>query len=81
MTFNPFIWFGERELTIVPKHFIKCPTTITLASKQWVLNNATGRFAIAADPDAFLTGLFHLPCVYFENNADAIMYELMWTQS
>jgi hypothetical protein len=78
MTVNPFIWFGERELTFVPKHFIRCPTAITLTSQQWIQNNATGRFAIAADPNA-KADLFHHPHVYFENNTDAIMYELMWT--
>ena len=78
MIANPYIWFGQLELTFVPKHFIKCPSTVSIASKYWVINNATGRFAFA-EGDERGHSLFNDIYVYFENNADAIMFELLWS--
>jgi len=77
---NPLIWFAERELDFVPRHFIKCPTTLNFQSKQWVQNNTSGRYAFAPmETDGkFITSSF---CVYFEDEKDAMMYELLWASA
>lgn len=80
MMFNPLVWFAERELDFVPHHFIKCPTPINFQSKQWVQNKTNGRYTFAPlDPsDRLVTNVI---CVYFEDEKDAVMYELIWSSS
>lgn len=77
---NPLIWFMERELNFVPCHFIKCPTPITSDSKQWVQNKTNGRFAFAPldEQDRLVTNNV---CVFFEDEKDATLYELLWAGS
>ena len=81
MTVNPFIWHGTRELTVIPPHFIKCPTEVTDTNKYWIQNNASGRYAFAKSAMNAQYILDLNESVYFENNQDAIMYELMWSCS
>lgn len=77
MIVNPLVWFMERELNFVPRHFIKCPTPITSDSKQWVQNKTTGRYCFAPldQYERLVTSIY---CVYFEDEKDAMMYELIW---
>ena len=72
MIVNPLIWYAERELSFVPRHFIKCPTPLNSQSINWVKNKITGRFAIAADP--IVTDSY----VYFEDQKDVTLYEIIW---
>ncbi len=77
MMVNPLIWYAERELDFVPRHFVKCPTPLNYASKQWVQNKVSGRFAFAPT-DKHLSGL---SSVFFEDEKDATIYELLWASS
>jgi hypothetical protein len=92
MTANPVIWFANREVSLVPKHFIKCSSPVSEASKQWILNKTQGRYAFSdvqndlnlSDDD--LTAIFLLynepeQFVHFENSEDAIMYNLLWSDN
>lgn len=79
---DPTLWYGLRQLSFVPKHFIKCPTGVSTESKVWIQNNASGRYAFAKQPVTAANQLesdFFRDRIYFENNQDAIMYELMWS--
>jgi hypothetical protein len=80
MIINPIIWFAERELDFVPRHFIKCPTPLNFQSKQWVQNKTNGRYAfVPLDRSGMLTTIEL--CVCFEDQKDATMYELLWAGS
>lgn len=80
MIVNPLIWFMERELDFVPAHFIKCPTPISPQSKQWVQNKTNGRFAFAPlDQQGNLVS--NTVVVFFEDEKDAMLYELLWASS
>lgn len=85
MNINPVIWFSERELKFVPKHFIKCPSLTTAESRHWIYNKSQGRFAfsegVARDFKALVLNTMNEHYVYFEDRADATMYELLWTNS
>lgn len=80
MIVNPIIWFAERQLNYVPHHFIKCPTQLTLKSKQWVQNNISGRYAFADGIDTSDL-LRTTQNVYFEDQKDVTLYELIWAGS
>lgn len=72
---NLYTWFGQRELRHCPIHFIETKTAITPESKQWILENLTGRFYLAQkyyDFDAL-----EYPC--FEDPQEAVLYELTWS--
>jgi hypothetical protein len=78
---NPQAWFGERELTHVPPHFVKCQTPVTTESLIWVSSALTGRYAISTyndDSDFFLSAASHL---YLEDPREATIYELRWAGS
>jgi len=92
MIVNPIIWFANREVSLVPKHFVKCSTPVNETSKQWILNKTQGRYAFSdvqsdlgsADDD--LTAIFLLynepkQLVHFENSEDALMYNLLWSDN
>ena len=40
---DPYIWFADREVEFLPKHFIISNTPLTQESKQWVLGES-GQF-------------------------------------
>lgn len=78
---NPQVWFGEREVSHVPPHFVKCPTPLTTASLSWVESSLTGRYAVNTyndDFDFFLSSSTHL---YVEDPREATVYELRWAGS
>jgi hypothetical protein len=83
MNVDPLIWFQERELPFVPNHFIKCPTPTTNKSREWITNKITGRFCFSEtnSSDDFVTMISLIRFVYFENERDAMLYELIWAGS
>ncbi|MFY8212810.1 MAG: hypothetical protein ACOVLB_09110 [Candidatus Nanopelagicus sp.] len=84
MKIDPLLWYGTRELSVVPPHFIKCPTTVNPDSKYWIQNNASGRYVFAKLPTNHQSQYIIEAAdfsVYFENNQDAVMYELFWSGS
>jgi hypothetical protein len=74
MIVNPVVWYAERELDFVPRHFIKCPTNVTPDSKHYIENKTSGRYAYA-------TSIENYTFVYFEDERDATVYELIWAGS
>lgn len=81
MLANPLIWFQNRELTFVPSHFIKCPTPVIPDAKLWIYNKISGRFCLV-ESVAIEDFLAHNEItVYFENEQDATLYELIWAGS
>lgn len=77
---NPLIWYTDRELKIVPPHFVKCPTTVTEDSLFWIRNKTTSRYVLVDDvttPNV----ISNEKLVYFESQKDATIYELMWSGS
>jgi hypothetical protein len=77
--FSPQVWFGERELKHVPPHFVKCHTSINSERMQWVHKTLTGRYALSSyyDHETFFLDVESI--IYFENPAEATLYELRWS--
>ena len=77
---DPYIWFAEREVKFLPKHFTISNTELTIQSKQWVLDNLKGRFCIVhnVSNQIFLID-FYLGNIAFEDPKDAVFYELKWS--
>jgi len=75
---DPYIWFGKREVSFYPKHFVLSDTPLTMNSKQWVLDNIKGRFCIVSVSQIFLVE-YNLGNIAFENPKDAMFYELKWS--
>lgn len=82
---NPVIWYAERELTLIPPHFVKCPTPVNSESIDWIRNKTTSRYVLGpADAEVTLVTTlrdYSKYYVYFESTADATMYELFWAGS
>ncbi len=74
---NPMVYFGQRELPFVPRHFVRASTPLTTQSLFWVKTRLTGRYSYLYDVKN--TVIFHdLLIIYFENPAELTMYELRW---
>jgi len=79
---NPLIWYTDREINIVPIHFIKCPSIVTEDSLFWIRNKTTSRYALIDDIESpSLNVISNHKIVYFESQKDATIYELMWSGS
>ena len=78
---NPIVWFGERALTHVPPHFVKAQTALTNESLNWVNSKLVGRYAMTTYDDAPDNGFIFEShsYIYFEDSAEAMMYELRWS--
>jgi hypothetical protein len=74
---NPFVWFGTRKVSPIPRHFVKAHTPATTESENWVLVNIKGRYGISnssVDNDLDWKDYF-----FFEDPADAMIFELRWS--
>jgi hypothetical protein len=86
MKFDPSLWFTNRIVKFIPKHFVKTNAPITSQSTYWVESKLCGRYAIgksmvamAAHPYGEM--LQHLVLsFYFEDSKEAMLYELMWSE-
>ncbi len=76
---NPIAWFGTRELSVVPRHFVKTNTPKTEESYQWVLAKLHGRFCVSSDMKTSHVLLDLSQYFYFEDGAEAMLYELRWS--
>ena len=89
MNVNPYLWYGIRELSIVPKHFVSSSTLATDQSKDWLDKNCNGRYAFGeAKPKMYDSTTPFAPLifwlkdtVYFEDTRDLVYYELIWSGS
>ena len=91
MKFDPSLWFTNRIVKFIPKHFVKTNAPITSQSTYWVESKLCGRYAIGKTtvqlvvPPIFglhprgiilpANGYFY----YFEDSKEAMLYELMWS--
>ena len=80
MTLTPMIWYGTRELNLVPPHFIKCNSIVTTESLFWIRNKTHGRYVLidVINTDNILSNDQQ---VYFEDQKEATLYELLWSGS
>ena len=78
---DPMIWYSEREINIVPPHFFNCPSPVTPESLFWVHNKSNSRYVLVDSPQPSDNILSNDKLVYFEDQKDATMYELLWSGS
>jgi len=79
---HPIAWFSKRELDHIPRHFTKTTTPQTDESYVWVLSNLQGRFGKSSESSSPETlSLEWVNIFYFEDPAEAMMYELRWSGS
>jgi len=76
MNINLYTWYGQRELDICPKHFIRSKTPVTDLSKEWILERLNGRFCVDTNEATSLLFMDMYPA--FEDPQEAVMYELTW---
>jgi hypothetical protein len=77
---DPITWFGERELSYTPKHFIVTSQPCTVESKQWVLDKLHGRFSVTYPTvSTSILELITPSCIAFEDPQEATFYELKWS--
>ena len=79
MEVNPQLWYGERKLSFTRPHFIKASSPATSESLFWVETKLTGRYSIQVHAQTLDTWSGQHTYLYFENPADATMYELRWS--
>lgn len=74
---NPLVWFGDRELSHVPKHFVRAPTILNLQSLFWVRTRLSGRYSCQSNYENSI--LFtDAKVIYFEDPSELTLYELRW---
>ena len=76
---DPYVWFGEREISPIPRHFVKASTPMTTENNLWVMTRLKGRYGVGVSENSneFLSGLDSF--MYFEDPGEAMMYELRWS--
>jgi hypothetical protein len=80
---DPLVWFSNREVSYVPPHFTKTNTPHSDDAYRWVITTLRGRFGISSGRKE-VTTKFSTDWVnyfYFEDPAEAMMYELRWSGS
>lgn len=78
---HPYVWYATRKLDKVPTHFTKSNTTVTVESEFWIKTRLTGRYATMVAHDNTFTLDIGSSYAYFEDPAEAMMYELRWSGS
>lgn len=78
---NPQVWFGERELSHVPPHFVKATTPLTNEGLNWVNSKLVGRYSLStlSEHENFI--FESRTYIYFEDPGETMMYELRWSGS
>lgn len=73
---DPHTWFGQRELSFCPNHFVICTTPLTTEAHYWVITNLRGRYALLQTPSLLQTQRTQIA---FESSKEAMFYELTWS--
>jgi hypothetical protein len=76
---NLLTYFGERELSFSPKHFVVSNTPLTDESRNWIVEKLTGRYAFVYKRDNETMIHSERVCPSFEDPKEAIIYELTWS--
>lgn len=74
---NLYTWFSERELKVVPSHFVLAKTKLTTESHYWIVNKLQGRYAIVSSTMELSYTNELYPA--FEDPKEAVFYELAWS--
>lgn len=75
---NPIVWFSNRELPFVPKHFVRAPTPVNTQSLFWVKTRLTGRYSYQVNHENTIV-FNESMLIYFEDPTEMTMYELRWS--
>lgn len=75
---DPLVWFGQRQITPSPRHFVKTTTPSNNEIHTWVLSTLKGRFSLETGSN--LSSLQDWGSYYaFEDPGEAMMFELRWS--
>ena len=81
--FNPQLWFGNRKMSSIPRHFVRSNTGVTEESLQWVEDKLTGRYGVVAETNlnnsTSIFTVIYQESIYFEDPKDLMLYELYWS--
>ena len=70
-------WFCKRKLDHCPIHFTKTKTPVNKESFLWIMEKLHGRFCLISTTDNNFFRLEKIPA--FENDMEAVLYELTWS--
>jgi hypothetical protein len=75
---DPQVWFGQRDVNPVPRHFIKTSPIASYGEMlEWVLTRLRGRYGYRSTTEFdFSPTVEHF---FFEDPAEAMMFELRWS--
>lgn len=77
---DPLVWFSKREVHHIPRHFTRTATPLTTESTIWVMTTLKGRYGQANGAQGSSKfGVDWANYFYFEDPAEAMMYELRWS--
>mgnify|MGYP000154877432 CR=1 FL=1 len=76
---DPLVWFGQRQITPAPRHFTRTSTPSTTEIHSWVLMNLKGRFSLLSGSSVLGNLQDWGSYYYFEDPAEAMLYELRWS--
>jgi hypothetical protein len=84
--FNPKLWFTNRKVKLIPKHFVRANTQLTEESIIWIEDKLIGRYGISGESarlgeNTVLTNILtyiNYDIVYFEDPRELTLYELYW---
>jgi hypothetical protein len=75
---DPLVWFGKRQVSPLPRHFVKTSVPSNTDIHTWVITNLKGRFSLVSSSG--ITTLNDWGSYYFfENPAEAMLFELRWS--
>lgn len=82
-TIDPVLWYSDRQVSFVPKHFTVANTELSSESDLWIKTKLRGRYALAhrtvQSGSHNLYDGFSSVVPAFEDPNEAVMYELMWS--
>jgi hypothetical protein len=81
MNINPIKWFLKREMEFSPPHFVKTSTPTNSESILWIISTLSGRYCISQNIDNTQMFIESSNIAFFEDPAEAMMYELRWSGS
>lgn len=75
---DPLVWFGTRELSVVPRHFVRTTSPVTDESMIWVITKLKGRYGKTTYLGSSGLVFDNSQYLCFEDPAEAMLYELRW---
>jgi len=75
---DPLVWFGNRVVKPAPRHFTGTSVPSNHDIHSWVLTNLKGRYSLETNSfggHSLDLGSYY----YFEDPAEAMIFELRWS--